>query len=286
MFSIITITHNRRAFLEKAIASVLQQTVAGLEHIIVDDGSTDGTAALIAEINDPRLKYIHLPHSGHLSKLRNTGLEQAQGELVAFLDSDDLFEPDCLQKLLQAYEDPGIKTVICNAYVASDNKKEVLFKNLPQRQNNLLAARLKNKLIIYSSCFSFRIAAGFSNRFNEQMLYGDNDLHIRRLVEGGVCILGQPLVTITKHATNMSQSSRENPSFIPAYTEALETIRNLKEGRHISYWLYARTASLYLYQLAHELRKIDRKKEARKNYLQAFSKFPLNLKALARYLSA
>jgi glycosyltransferase involved in cell wall biosynthesis len=286
MFSIITITHNRKALLEKAIISVLNQSVTDLEHIIVDDGSTDGTAAFIAEINDPRLKYISLPHSGHLSKLRNAGLEQARGELITFLDSDDLFEPDCLQKLQEAYADLAIKTVIGNAFVLSDKGKRLLFtKNLPG-QNNLLASRLKNDFIICSCCFSFRNLPYSPNRFNEQMKYGDSDLYIRRLIDGGVQIIREPLATITRHGSNMSYGSRENPSFIPAYTEALETLENLKAGRHVSSWLYARTASLYFYQLANELWGIERRQEARQNYKQAFLKFPLNLKALVRYLSA
>jgi glycosyltransferase involved in cell wall biosynthesis len=285
MFSIITITHNRRVLLQKAIASVLSQTVTELEHIIVDDGSTDGTAALVSEIQDPRLRYVARPHSGHLSRLRNTGLEQAKGELIVFLDSDDFFEPGCLQWLLQVYRDPAVKTVIYNAFISSGVEKEILFKKDMFRQpKNLLTARLKNELVVYSSCFSFRVLPGLSNRFNGHMRFGDNDLHVRRLVEGGVRIVEQPLVTITKHSGNMSQSSRENPSFIPAYAEALQTLEYLKAGRHISYWLYAQTASLYLYQLAQEFRKIDRLQEARQNYRRAFLKFPMNLKALARYL--
>jgi glycosyltransferase involved in cell wall biosynthesis len=285
MFSIITITHNRRALLEKAIASVLSQSITDLEHIVVDDGSTDGTASLIAQINDPRLKYLSLPHSGHLAKLRNAGLEQARGELIAFLDSDDLFEAGCLHKLLTAYEDPAIKTIIANAFVLSDKGKTLLFKkDLLQGQNNLLAARLKNDFVICSCCFSFRNLPGSPNRFNEQMRYGDSDLYIRRLIDGGVQIIREPLATITKHGSNMSYGSRENPSFIPAYTEALETLENLKAGGHVSSWLYARTASLYFYQLGNELRGIERRKEARQNYRKAFLKFPLKLKALVRYL--
>ena len=75
--------------------SVLRQTMSDLECIVVDDGSTDSTPALLASINDPRLHVILGRHAG-VAAARNLGVAHARAPVVAFLDSDDLWRPDKL----------------------------------------------------------------------------------------------------------------------------------------------------------------------------------------------
>jgi len=101
--SVIIPTYNRARYLSEAIASVLGQTLTDLELIVVDDGSTDATPALVNSIQDPRLRYIAQPHRG-LSAALNRGLENSRGEYIARLDSDDMFLPKALTTLLSAIE--------------------------------------------------------------------------------------------------------------------------------------------------------------------------------------
>lgn len=97
--SVIMPVYNKAEFVEFAIQSVLQQTHANFELIVVDDGSTDNSAELIKKISDPRLRLIQQPNGG-VSRARNRGIEAATGELVSFLDADDWYGPFYLEALV------------------------------------------------------------------------------------------------------------------------------------------------------------------------------------------
>lgn len=99
--SVIIPTFNRESFLPSAIDSVLSQTFQDLELIVVDDGSVDGTQALIQEISDSRFKSFQQANKG-VSAARNLGIGHASGRWIAFLDSDDRWMPQKLQEQLRA----------------------------------------------------------------------------------------------------------------------------------------------------------------------------------------
>jgi glycosyltransferase involved in cell wall biosynthesis len=98
-FSVIIPAFNRRPFLETAVRSVLEQTCRGLELIVIDDGSTDGTREMVSSIDDNRLRYVYQSNRG-VSHARNRGLEISSGHFIAFLDSDDRWVPEKLEKTL------------------------------------------------------------------------------------------------------------------------------------------------------------------------------------------
>lgn len=93
--SVIIPTFNRSGYLRQAIASVLAQTYADFEIVVVDDGSTDDTATVVASFADPRIVYLRQDNAGR-SAARNFGMERARGAYLAFLDDDDLFLPQKL----------------------------------------------------------------------------------------------------------------------------------------------------------------------------------------------
>ncbi|MCU7922572.1 MAG: glycosyltransferase [Candidatus Thiodiazotropha sp. (ex Dulcina madagascariensis)] len=97
--SVIIPTHNRRHTLPRALDSVLVQSFSPLEIIVVDDGSDDGTRRLI-ENRYPQCGYFAQPNQG-VSSARNLGIQQAQGEWIAFLDSDDCWLPDKLRRQIE-----------------------------------------------------------------------------------------------------------------------------------------------------------------------------------------
>lgn len=99
-FSVITPTFNRAHFLPEMLESVKGQSFTDFEHIIVDDGSSDGTEALMASFlaYDVRLKYIRQENRGR-SSARNVGIEAARGSYICFLDSDDVWLPEHLETL-------------------------------------------------------------------------------------------------------------------------------------------------------------------------------------------
>jgi glycosyltransferase involved in cell wall biosynthesis len=99
--SAIIPTYNRRAYIRRAIDSVLAQTVPVDEVIVVDDGSTDGTAEVVTEWFGDRVRLIRQQNTG-VSGARRRGIREARGEWIAFLDSDDEWSPERNQLLSQA----------------------------------------------------------------------------------------------------------------------------------------------------------------------------------------
>ncbi len=125
-FSVVLPTYNRAHLLSRAVESVFAQTDGDWELIVVDDGSTDNTAALLNDLEsrDVRVHGVNRPHSG-LALSRNAGIAASSGNYVTFLDSDDAYAPDHLRVrhdyLLQHPEIEllhGGVTVIGDEYVA------------------------------------------------------------------------------------------------------------------------------------------------------------------------
>jgi glycosyltransferase involved in cell wall biosynthesis len=110
--TVVIPTYNRAHLISRAVESVLAQTFAELELLVVDDGSTDRTPEVMAGYADPRLTYIRKAHAER-SAARNHGLERARGSLVAFLDSDDWFLPDKLARQVPVLDtDPKCAAVL------------------------------------------------------------------------------------------------------------------------------------------------------------------------------
>ena len=101
--SVVIPTYNRAAMVQRAIESVLAQTVTDLEVIVVDDGSSDGTEQILGGAFGDRIRYYAQANQG-VSSARNKGLEKARGEWIAFLDSDDLWEEEKLEWQFKALE--------------------------------------------------------------------------------------------------------------------------------------------------------------------------------------
>lgn len=100
--SVVIATRNRRALLSETVATVQEQTFGDWELIVVDDASTDDTPAYLASLVDPRARSIRLETRSERSVARNTGLAEARGELVMFLDDDDLLRANALERLVAA----------------------------------------------------------------------------------------------------------------------------------------------------------------------------------------
>jgi glycosyltransferase involved in cell wall biosynthesis len=116
-------TYNRKEKVQKAIESVLAQTRPVLEVVVVDDGSSDGTEQSIRETFGDRVRYFCQTNQGS-SVARNRGIEEARGEWIAFLDSDDLWQPDKIEWQWKALEQMGPECGACYTDVGFMNHSE------------------------------------------------------------------------------------------------------------------------------------------------------------------
>src|SRR6266446_6353562 len=105
LVTVVIPTWNRLPLLEEAVASVIVQTHSYWELIVVDDGSTDGTADRLRAFGDRRVRVVVLRHIGNIGRLRNIGAAAGSGEFIAFLDSDDVWLPRKLELQIGALRD-------------------------------------------------------------------------------------------------------------------------------------------------------------------------------------
>jgi hypothetical protein len=105
--------YNRRDLIEDSLRSALAQQWPSMEIIVVDDGSTDGSADHVERVFGDRVRLVRLEENVGRSAARNAGCAAARGEFVAFLDSDDLWDSGKLAKQMPAFEDPGVMLVHC-----------------------------------------------------------------------------------------------------------------------------------------------------------------------------
>lgn len=112
--SVIMPIYNVEPYLRECLDSILAQTFRDFEVLAVDDGSTDSSGAILDEYaaKDSRVKPIHQANAG-AAAARNNGMAQAQGKYLMFLDSDDFFEPDMLEKMYQKAEETNADIVSC-----------------------------------------------------------------------------------------------------------------------------------------------------------------------------
>jgi len=112
LVSIIIPTYNREHMLAQAIESAINQTYSNKQIIVVDDGSVDNTRALVARYA-PQVEYVFQQRGGQ-AKARNTGLRHAKGHYIASLDSDDIWNPDFLQRCIEKLDNKNIGFVFAN----------------------------------------------------------------------------------------------------------------------------------------------------------------------------
>ncbi len=119
LVSVILPTRNRCEWLRRAIASVQAQAYVNWELIVVDDGSTDGTASMLSAGGDERVRGLRTS-AGGVCAARNAALERAQGDLIAYLDDDNMMHPQWLKSVVWAFAQRPEATVLYGAFVVDD----------------------------------------------------------------------------------------------------------------------------------------------------------------------
>ena len=152
LISVIVPVYKVEAYLDRCIASIVNQTYKNIEIILIDDGSPDNSPSICdmwSEM-DPRIKVIHKSNGG-LSDARNTGINAANGEYVAFVDSDDWIAPKMLERLLYAVKQYNADISACTVkMIWDDNRPDCLLTvqtNCVLSREEAQAELLKEKLL-------------------------------------------------------------------------------------------------------------------------------------------
>ncbi|MDB4912952.1 MAG: glycosyl transferase, family 2 [Gemmatimonadetes bacterium] len=132
LVSIVIPTYNRSALLRQAIESVMAQTHTAWEVLVIDDGSTEPIQQVVESFQDMRMRYLRQPQQG-VSVARNYGIQESKGKFISFLDSDDMYEPHCLEaKIVYAATHPDAIVIGAGCrYINTDNQ-EILHRTPPR----------------------------------------------------------------------------------------------------------------------------------------------------------
>jgi glycosyltransferase involved in cell wall biosynthesis len=159
--SVVIPTHNRSKQIERAIASVLAQSYADLEAIIVDDGSEDDTVRIVEAYarNDRRIRLIEHHKRRGAQAARNTGIFAAAGKWIAFLDSDDEWLHDSLESRLRVAENGNLQVVHSECYIMKEAGTESRRYGLPPLEGFVYRSLLQKpgtffpSLLVARKCF-------------------------------------------------------------------------------------------------------------------------------------
>lgn len=247
--SVIIPVYNRETFIAEAIQSVLSQTFTDLELIIIDDGSTDNTAQIVQAVDDPRLRYIPQENRG-VSAARNHGISLAQGDYIAFLDSDDSYLPTKLERqiaLFQADSTLGMvytEALIVNQLTGATNTldytpsghiyREILFRDSPLRLSTVMVSREAIQQV---------------GGFDESMrIAEDTDFIIRVTKAYPVGVVTDPLTHYTVHDSNTVKYGARPPEEVDRVRDLVITMKDkhLTTDTSLS-WIFKRRARAHTY---------------------------------------
>lgn len=141
--SVIIPTYQRAHLLPRTLDSVLRQTFQDLEVLVVDDGSTDRTPEIVEDYDDARVRYLPQPRNAGVSAARNRGLQGARGRMIAFLDSDDEWMPEKLERQVRRLEaaGPDVGLVYCGVEDVDD-------RGVVQVHRPVFRGRLQRELLL------------------------------------------------------------------------------------------------------------------------------------------
>ncbi len=194
LISVVIPTHDRAAFLPRAVSSVLAQEGVDLELIVVDDGSTDNTRLVLARYQDRRLQVIRQRHSG-VAAARNRGIEHSRGEYIALLDSDDEWLPGKLARQLN-FQVQGKWAVTQTEEVWVRRGRVVQPRNKHAKRGGWIFAPSLELCLVSPSCSMFSRAFWQElGPFDDRLLAcEDYDFWLRAGLSYPVGLLPDPLV--------------------------------------------------------------------------------------------
>ena len=185
--TVVIATYNRAGMVGTAIRSVLEQTYADLELVVVDDCSPDNTRDVVEAVANPRVRYVRHERNSGLPAGRNTGIRAARGEFVAFLDDDDTWLPHKLERQLKAI--PGFDAVLCAARVEGRKGSKIY------RHDEVTPAQLRRGNRFDPSGLLVRRSLIAALGFDESLRNGEDwDAFIRIAAEGRIAYLHEPLL--------------------------------------------------------------------------------------------
>jgi len=257
LVSIIMNCYNGEKYLREALESVLAQTYQNWELIFWDNQSTDDSAHIFKSYSDDKLKYFYAPKHTLLYEAKNSAIQKASGEFYAFLDVDDWWIPEKLEKQLQLFEDSRVGLVYGNYWFVNERKgtQKILY-NKQLASGRILNSLLQNyvvgllTIVIRRTAFT-SLDRPFDSRFQ---IIGDFDLVVRLAETWMFECVQSPVAYFRWHGSNISSTQNERN-----LCETEIWLHEMREYSKISSQQgFGRIEELYLYKKA--MIRIEQKK--------------------------
>jgi len=207
---VVVPTHDRRGLLAVTLRSILGQRGVDLEVLVVDDGSSDGTAELVAGLGDPRVRLLRHETAQGVAAARNRGIAEARGAWVAFCDDDDLWAPDKLARQLQAAHHSG-RNWVYTGEVRIDLRQQIMGRTRPPPPPERVAARLPHWNLVPGGCsgvIASKDTLAVAGRFDTRLRnLADWDLWIRLVRTGPPAWVPSLLVGYRLHGGSASRDT-------------------------------------------------------------------------------
>lgn len=213
--SVVITCYNYGKYIAGCIDSVLSQTYENFEIIVVNDGSTDDTGEVIKGfLSNAKISYIEQPNAGQ-ANAKNNGIRHAKGELIAFLDADDIWRRTKLEKQIKLFSDPDIGVVYSrHKYIDSDGKvldAELTGKHLQPRSGNVTGYLFYDNFVPFSSSIVRRKCLEMFGGFDESLSMSiDWDLWLKISTQFKFSFVDEPLMLYrVGHSGQMSRKVEE-----------------------------------------------------------------------------
>ena len=207
LVSVVLAARDARATIDQAVTSVLRQSLRDLELVVVDDGSVDGTGALLADVGDPRLRVVRNDQPLGLAGALNAGLGEARGRYVARLDADDIARPAWLERLVQRMRSvPAAAVVGTAAADFGDDGRVGRVHRMPSGARAVRWAALFSAPFFHPTVLVDReVLDAHGLRYDTSFAESeDYDLWARLLAHADGDNLAEPLVLYRRHAGQAS----------------------------------------------------------------------------------
>jgi glycosyltransferase involved in cell wall biosynthesis len=210
--SIVLPTFNRLGLLRASVESVFRQTVRDWELIVADDGSANDVQAYLEELErQPRVRILRLAHSGNPGASRNAAIAVARAPLIAFLDSDDLWETTKLERQLAVMRANPECGWSYTAFSVIDGEGELLSserkRNWTPHTGHIFAAVVRAEAAIPTPSVMVKTdVAREAGVFDEAIdCSEDYDLWMRFALQSPACVVDEPLVKVRRHPQNLQR---------------------------------------------------------------------------------
>ena len=224
-FSIIIPCRNAAATLPATLESLAAQTLPDWEALLVDDASTDATAALIAAAAaaDPRIRAVTAPRRGPSAARNHAALAEAKGEILAFCDADDLWAAEKLARFDAAFADPAVSAVYARvAFFRADPDHPSTASEIAEVPLTILDLLGENPVCTMSNLAIRRAAFEATRGFDEELVQNEDLEWLVRRVGGGAVVIGIDAV-LTFYRTSVSGLSADLPAMQAGRAAAVES---------------------------------------------------------------